>query len=262
MKAFYLFLIIAAFLFAGCGNVLEWAADDESYEAKLEEARMALDKEDYEGAKSILEGMDSYDPTVAQYLSNAYAGMAGLDTFTLLETIDAFAEGQAGSIDMVGKVLGDEEGALTAVEIDEKISDLTNAIDALENLEKIVDLTDEQEVQLGLLSLNRAALTIADIISEDKGVAGVDADVTLTEEWIRGQYTGKTIDFSAEATPERLATLSADITNVADSIDAIANIIIGENDLAVNFDAFRSDVDADGNEGITVTELQGYINLL
>ncbi|MDP2752999.1 MAG: hypothetical protein Q8P40_01200 [Nitrospirota bacterium] len=258
-------LLAVIVILMGCGsNLFEGMADKNSYEAKIEEARMALDDADYEKAKSILKGMDLKDPTVAQYLSNAYAGLAGLDTFNLLDTIDALTESdQTGSIDMVGKVLGDEDGKLTAGEIETKISYLNSAIDAMGNIQ---NLTDEQKVQLGLLSLNRAALTIADIISGDQINQGKSGDITLTEESLDNLYPTGTVDFSQEATPDRLNTLSTDITNVANSIDAILRITgqtTGEeNDLANNFDEFSNAVDTDGNGDITTTELENYIKTL
>lgn len=260
-----LILLLAVIVtLTGCGsNAFEWMADKDSYEAKIEEARIALDKEDYKKARSILEGMDKSNPQVAQYLSNAYAGLAGLDTFNLLETIDALTESdQTGSIDMVGKVLGDKDGKLTAGEIDTKISYLNSAIDAMGNIQ---NLTDEQKVQLGLLSLNRAALTIADIISDDQINQGKSGDITLTEESLDNLYPTGTVDFSQEATPDRLNTLSTDITNVANSIDAILRMTgatTEENDLANNFDDFRKAIDTNGDGYINTNELENYINNL
>ncbi|MCL0096784.1 hypothetical protein M1N66_04175 [Thermodesulfovibrionales bacterium] len=180
-------LIIAAFLLTGCGNALEWAADDDSREARLETARMALDDGNYAEARHILYELNNRypnDPEVSELLSNAYAGKAGLDTFALLETIDALDdEGQAGNIDMVGLVLGDEKGTLTEDKISNKIGNLTSAIDALG---RIQNLTYDQRIQRGLLSVSRAALTIAEIIMADiRGAGNIIEHIKLTEEGIR-----------------------------------------------------------------------------
>jgi len=261
MRGLNVFLVILAFMVAGCGtNILEWAADDASYEARLEEARMALDKGRYDEAISILKGMDKSDPAVAGYLSNAYAGKAGLDTFKLLETIDSFAANQTGNIDMVGKVLGGDDAKLRTDEITEKKEKFDSAINALDELKEQGQLTNEQKVQLGLLSTNRAALTIAEIIAEDQQ----KSEVTLTEEGIKDLYSDKQINLSDEATDERLQTLSGDINNIDNSIDAILAITEKtekeKNDLRENFEKFKKDVDKNGDKDVTPEELNNFIN--
>ncbi|MCL0072221.1 hypothetical protein M1N49_00850 [Thermodesulfovibrionales bacterium] len=256
-------LIIAAFLLTGCGNALEWAADDDSREARLETARMALDDRNYAEALRVLGELDERypnDPEVSELLSNAHAGKAGLDTFALLETIDALGDkGQAGNIDMVGRVLGGEDATLTAGEITGKIDNLTYAIDALR---RIQNLTYDQRIQRGLLSVNRAALTIAEIIMADIRDAGnIEIEhIKLTEEGIRQLYSGiYPIDFRdiKEAIIERLDTLSADIENVDDSVEAIGKVIGGD-ELAENFEKFKNDV-TDKYENITADSLEDYI---
>ncbi|MCL0042700.1 hypothetical protein M1N07_03405 [Thermodesulfovibrionales bacterium] len=266
-------LIIAAFLLTGCGNALEWAADDDSREARLETARMALDDRNYAEALRVLGELDERypnDPEVSELLSNAHAGKAGLDTFALLETIDALGDkGQAGNIDMVGLVLGDEKGTLTKVEIGNKIGNLTSAIKALSDLEDAgLTLTYDQRIQRGLLSVNRAALTIAEIIMADiRDARNIEIEhIKLTEEGIRHLYSDiYTIDFRdiEEAITERLATLSADIKNVADSVEAITKVIGIGNELAENFEKFKNAVDTDKIKGISIEDLESYIaNLL
>ena len=96
----------------GCGDsALESLSDDSSFEAQLEEARIAIDDANYENAVRILEGLNDAYPDnkiVQQYLSNAYAGLGGLDTTDFLKTIDQLDDsGLSGSIDMIGKVIGD-----------------------------------------------------------------------------------------------------------------------------------------------------------
>ena len=56
-SAVLLFCCAILFFFGCSSNMLEFLGDDDSNEAKIEEARMALNDEDYEKAKSILEDM-------------------------------------------------------------------------------------------------------------------------------------------------------------------------------------------------------------
>ncbi len=258
-------LCFAIFALTGCeGNVFESLADDSSYEARLDEAMIALDDGDYAKAKSILTELNAdypNDPTILQYLSNASAGLAGIDTFNLLEIIEQINDNpNAGSIDMIGQMLGDADGVITANEITEDLSNINDAIDALEAID---DPTDDQIVQLGLLSINRAVLTIGDVIADDQNLTGTET-ITLTEEEISALYPGATEpDFTDELTGnDRLTTLSTDLQNINDSIETI-NTISGQdsqNDLSENFDDFSDEMDTDGVDGISTEDLENFIN--
>lgn len=259
-------LCFAIFALTGCeGNMFEGLADDSSYEARLEEAMIALDDGDYAKARAILSDLNSdypNDPIILQYLSNAFAGEAGIDTFNLLETIEQINDDpNAGSIDMVGQMLGDANGMITANEIKEDLSKINDAIDALEAIPE-ADRTDDQTVQLGLLSMNRAVLTIADTIAEDTG----EQTITLTEAGISALYPGTTEpDFNDELTGnDRLSTLSTDTQNIDDSVETI-NTISGQdsqNDLSENFGGFSDEIDTDGADGISTEDLENFINNL
>ena len=259
-----LFLCFAITAITSCEeNSLEWLADDSSYEARLEEARIAIDDREYARARDLLLQLKAEypgDPLILQYLSNAYAGLIGLDTFNLLTTIDQLIEAnETGNIDMVGIVLGDVSGTILANGIDETLANLENAINALE---EISNPTDDQTVQLGLLSLNHAAMTIADIVAENTG----ETEVTLTEDGLSATYGGTAPDLTNEATSERLDSLSDDMENIGNAVDSIADITgieAGqENDLSESFDEFSQDVDPDGNDSITQQELQAYLGSL
>jgi hypothetical protein len=257
---FVLCLIVR--VISGCdGNVMKDIADDDSYDARIEAARMALDDGNYTQARSMLLILkDDFpdDPTVLQYLSSSYAGLAGLDTFDLLETIDRLSDmGQEheGDIDMIGLVLGDEDGVISRTTIADDINNLNSAI---ESLEAISNPTDDHIVQLGLLSLARAALTIADVIAEDTG----NSEVTLTEDGIAGLYETNTPDLTEEATIERLENIGDDIARVGAAVVALDSITTAgsENDLSENFNGFQQDIDPDDNDDITQQELEDYIN--
>ena len=256
-------LCFTIFALAGCeGNMSEGLADDSSYEARLEEAMIALDDRDYARARSILTALNAdypNDPIILQYLSNALAGLAGIDTLNLLEIIEAINEdADAGSIDMIGRILGDTNGVLTADEIEEDLNNINAAIAALEAISE-ANRTDDQTVQLGLFSLSRAVLTIADIIAEDTG----EQSITLTEEGISALYPTEP-EFSDVLTinDSRLTTLSEDIQNINNSIDSITSISgeDSDNDLSENFGDFSDDIDTDGEEGISIADLENFID--
>ncbi len=269
-----LFLLFVAFALAGCDtNVLEFAADDDSYEARIEEALIALDDEDYAKAIDLLEKLRTDFPgkiEVLRYLSNAYAGLAGLNTFNLLETIDLLDDKNSeGNIDMVGLVLVGADGILSNTEITSKKASLESAISALTS---ISNPSEDERVQLGLLSLNHAALTVAEIVMEDLnnnlnvGEAEI-TEITLTEAGFDALYPDSATnppDFATGATSERLESLSADIFRVDDSVAALSNLTAADesNDLSDSSDEFLKEIDPDGNVSISQEELQNYVATL
>ncbi len=255
-----LFLFFVIFTLTGCDDsVFESIADDDSYEARIEEARIAIDDANYAGARDLLLALNADFPNTAEVLrllANAYAGLAGLDTFNLLETIDLLDDqNNEGEIDMIGLVLGSADGVLTATEITNKLANFANAINALAS---ISSPTDDERVQLGIMSLNHAALTIADIIIEDTG----NTEVTLTDEGLGTLYpAGTTPEFSTEATSERLTSISQDIVTISDSVAAIDRVTGADvnNDISESLEGFQNDVDPDGDESVTQSELESYI---
>jgi hypothetical protein len=250
-----IFLCLAALIIASC-------ADDSSYEARIEEARMAIDDREYARARDLLLQLKAEypgDPMILQYLSNAYAGLTGLDTFNLLTVIDQLNEaGGTGSIDMVGTVLGTAGGEIPVADIPGKLANLDEAID---NLKAILNPTEDQKVQLGLLSLNRAALTIAAIVADEQNL-GPNDTVPLTEAGLGVLYGAAVPGFlTGYVTVDQTNSLLDDINNIGDAVDSI-DAMTGtgeENDLGESFNKFQSDLDTDGVAGISQKDLEDYL---
>ncbi len=255
-------LVFLCLLFSGCGdnNLFEGLADDDSKEAQTEQALIAMDDGDYATAISILSSLvASYpdDDALAQYLSSAYSGSAGLDTFDLIEVINTLDDADnSGSIDMVGLVLGDENGLLTSEQVQDKLEDIETA---MEVLNAIGTLNEDQRIQLGVLSVTHLSLTMADIILTDLADEGVD-EVTLTEEGINTLYGPSSADFSDVDTDTlALEEIDEDLDNIETSIDDIQNITDMDNDLAQDFYVFLAEINPSGGD-ISVTDLQDYID--
>ena len=173
-------------------NFFESTSDDDSYDARLEKGIMALDDEDYGKAISIFEGLRKDYPEkqeVCEYLSSAYAGYIGVDSLSLLETIDAMeADGieDAGNIEIVGRILGEADTAvLTTTDVDNMRSFLAKAIEDT-FVTCIPEPDDDQAVQLGVMAFFDAALVVAQIVFDDLG-PGQD-EIVLTEEGLSSLY--------------------------------------------------------------------------
>ncbi len=242
---------------SGCGgNAFEGISDDDSFEARLEAARMDIDDERYREAIDILNDLKEEQPDnedVTRYLSNAHAGLAGLNTFDLLEVIDDLDEaGNSGSIDMVGLVLGDSDGVVMADDIPDKLDNLTEAIDQLNTIDQP---TDDQIVQMGLISVSRIGMTLAKIIASDTG----NASVTLTEEGIQSEYDTKPEFEDGDVSDEDLENLSNDIQNVGDAVTIMTENYSHDNDLNEDFTEFKNDFDQNSDGTIDIQELENYI---
>jgi len=252
-----IFLCFASLIIASC-------ADDSSYEARIEEALMAIDNREYARAIDLLEQLKAEypgNPLILQYLSNAYAGYAGLDTFNLLTVIDQLNEtGDPGSIDMVGTVLGSAGGVITVDKIHENLANLDKAINSLE---AIPNPTDDQKVQLGLLSLNHAAMTIAAIVADEQSLTGTQT-VQLTEDWLGDKYGGTNPDLSAGWDADREKSLNDDFKKIGEAIKSIENITGAgeENDLDKSFNDFQGSLDDDSDGYISQTDIENYLNKL
>ena len=251
-----LMIFFIIFLFSGCGdNLFEGVYDDKSFEARLEEAKIAIDDENYAEARDILLKLKEDHPNnkeVLKYLSNAYAGLAGIDTFSLLEIIDELDEnGNSGSIDMIGLVLGDAEGSISSEEVGESLANLEAA---LENLQLIENPDDDQIIQMGILGMSHMTLTIAEVVMDDLGLD----DVELTEDGLSELYPDDSADFSDIEVP--VESLSNDLGLINDAIDELNAISDSGNDLAEDFEEFQEDIDPDDNGEITAEELENFIN--
>ena len=267
----FMVMLAAALLlsFYGCGeSAFEDLSSDDTFEAQIEEAKIALDDTDYTRTIEILEGMENQYPDnmeVKQYLSNAYAGLAGLDTYDLLATIAKLdEEGQNGSIDMIGTVLGDENGRLSEIEVDEKLVLLDDAIDYMQqtlatsaqaDVFIATSSGDDRTVQRGILAISRIVLLMADMILDQLGIT----EVMMTEADIRIYYAHQDPDFDGIFNNEIALKLAEDILAIDNAISAIAKLSGSDNDLYEDFTKFMNDLDHDGNLVIDQLEIEMYL---
>ena len=253
-------LCLAGFLISCDGNLFESISDDDSYEARLEEGLMALDDEDYDKAVDLfLDLREDYasKEEVCVYLSNAYAGLTGIDTFSLLETIDEMDDvGEEGNIDMIGLLLGDAQGEINEDQVTDKSALLALAKAAIDDC--IDNPNTDEIVQEGLLALGDAALFIADLVMRDQNVGSV----VLTEDGLDELYEGAgPVDFDDDLTIDDMDEFNEILDDIEDAVDAIEELVGGdtENDLSESFDEFLQDLDGNGDGDVEISELEQYI---
>ncbi len=265
-------LVMVLFLLNGCGDsILEGVSDDGTFEALLEDAMIALDEADYFKAVGILEALNDSHPEnkqVIQYFSNAYAGLGGLNTFAFLETIeDLNKQGRSGSIDMIGRVLGEADGRLSEKQVAEKLGYMDQSIGLMDEIvggqgsatiQTLQLHEDDLTVQRGLLGISRIVLLIADMIIDQLGIQ----EVFMTEDGIKVMYANEEPDFDGIYNTMIAEKLDEDIAAIDDAIFAIKGLSGSDNDLYKDFELFMNELDQDEDRRISRVELESYLQAI
>lgn len=234
--------------------------DEETPEARLEEAKIAIDDGDYDTALSILAGLGD-NVEVLDTRATAYAGKAGIDTFEILSGVDdGDADGNDGSIDLFGRMLGTGElGLLACAEITDRLSAMDRAIfNLVQSAGSAESLSENGTVRLGIYGLTDFVLLVGQVLCRHFGdKVSPPGSVGLTEAWIQSIKALPDVDFFAmELTAEELAQMNRDIGYVYGAIPALG----AGNDLAEEFDAFLLEIDPDRDGEIEETEFANYLS--
>jgi len=129
-------ILVLGFLGGACANVFESFGDKGSRDAKLEEARIALDEGDFTTAVALLEPLsDQYpgDTEISRSLASTYAGRGGLNFFDLAARAEA-AQNARNSGSAQGNTIGHLVSAFPHPVTDTNISDLSTAVALMENI--------------------------------------------------------------------------------------------------------------------------------
>lgn len=251
-------LIVVSTLLTGCGgNLFEGMADDDTEEAKMEAAKIALDKGDYAEAVSLLEelcGTDTAnltcDDTAKADLASAYMATAtGLDVLQLIAKAEEAAADPTGSFTTVSTLLPIEDinrcvsdPASCTIQ-----TDLEKAIEILDGLlpdTVPADPTPEQKnqyLQLATASAVNVAVTIG-IVS-----GGLDPD------------TGLPNNPPSSINSAYVISVSEDISNIVLGLEG-ADIV--STSLSEDISAIETSIDTNGDDTVSEEELISYINSL
>lgn len=258
LKNLYIPIIVASFLFTGCGgNLFEGMADDDTEEAKMEAAKIALDKGDYTEAVSLLEelcGTDTSnltcDDSAKTDLASAYVATAtGLDVLELIAQAEEAAADPASSFTTVSTLLpiDDINNCVSDPASCTMQEDLEKAIEILDSLlpdTVPTDPTPEQKnqyLQLAIASAVNVVVTIG-IVSD-----GLNPD------------TGLPVTPPSSIDPADVISVSEDISNIVLGLEG-ANII--STSLSEDISTIETSVDTNGDDTVSEAELISYINSL
>ena len=236
--------------------ILAGCDEKDSYEARFEDAKIALDDGNYAVAKAILVELPQ-TAEVKEALSSVIAGGdLNLNMFNIILTMDSLEEdGDTGSVDMIGLLIGGDTAYISGDAITAKLLAATEAIELYKDIAEMkglgVDgLANEQKLQLGLLCITRTVLTIGSLIS-DELPAG--ASITLTESWIKANRS-----YFPTVNPSTgdLDRIGEDLLFIGYSISSLGE----SNDMKDDYEGFQNELDANSDNMMTSLELNTYID--
>lgn len=223
---------VLALSVAACG------VDDQTLEAQLEKAQMAIDRRDYASAEAILEALCPDPATcrddIASLLAEAQMGSGGVDALDLLGAIDGLSATPGGTdvFDVVDAMFGTDPLAST------RVDDLQAAIDTLSAIPS--PTADEQLQFLVAAAAHMVASVLLATDPDNDGsfdTGGVDATLT--------------------------ATVNTDLTLVVDNAAAVDAFLGGGTDLTGDLSGLRDDIEGAGADGtVSQAELTAFVGSL
>ncbi len=242
----FLSALLLGLVFMGCGdsNIFEGLADDNTNEAKLEEAQIALDKGDYTKAADILQdlcGLSAENPTsdptcdneTISLLASAYMGKAGLDLINIIKTAeDTSNQGQTGTQDTFS------EFSSILQTLNEE--DMRNAVVLLDELGSA--RTEEQNLQMAVAAAADTVLIIMDI-------PGLELDPET------GIPTTMPDDTDIAAAANEITSNN----NISLILDGVAGSGLADEDLTNDINTIQTEIAGLGDTTVESSELQSYL---
>lgn len=236
--------LLLIFLISGCGDNI-FSGNNSSLEAKIEEAKIALDEGVYDSAIKILEGIcgtdinnPQCDSDMISLLASAYMGTAGLDVISLIDAADKITTNNpndnTAAFDMFADIIKPSN-----------IDNLQTAITLLNNIDD-AERTTEQELQRAVASASHMVANIIATVAPDFNPENPQATVYQPE----------------KVNSALVETVINDLAVAVDSASEVtATVTGGDIDLTSEIEGFTQDIDKNG-DGIKIDELKNYVTAL
>jgi hypothetical protein len=224
-------ILVLGFLGGACDNAFDSFGDKGSRDAKLEEARIALDEGDFTTAVALLEPLsDQYpgDTEISRSLASAYAGRGGLNFFDLA----ARAQEAQNNGSAQGNTIGELVSAFPHPVTGDNISDLSTAIALMENISS--SSGDPNDFySLGLFYSAKAILMVLkDTDSSGDGIPDTFTSLALSDadaETVYGSLDSALTNFGAgKAGLDVSSEILESLGDLKSEIDARAGTTTGE----------------------------------
>lgn len=158
---------------SGCGgkSVFESMADDDTTEAKIEKARIALDKGEYAVAIETLEefcGTDftapTCDPEIVSLYASGFAGRAGLDLFDLISEAADQPASSSSSFTLFSRHFAEATG--------QDVTDMLTAVTLLNSIPSQAPRTSDQGLQLAVTATSDLVVALGTLTGGYDPVTG------------------------------------------------------------------------------------------
>jgi len=215
-------ILVLGFLGGACDNAFESLGDKDSREAKLEEARIAMDRGDFTTAVPLLETLNSQypgDTEISRSLASAYSGRAGLNFFDLAMRAQDAQDAGSAQDNTIGQLVSAFPHPVT----DNNLSDISRAVAMMEGVSTASGEPNDY-FSLGLFYSAKAILLIL-----------------------------KDTDLTGDGTPETFTSLALS--------DADAQAVYGSLDNAImNFGPGKAGLDPDSEVLKSLNDLKSEID--
>ncbi len=261
MKIKHILLVLVSFTVISCaeGNVLEWATDKNTTEARKDKLDFAFIQGNCQYVINMLAPYDGMlSGTELYQYSNAILACSGFDVLESLNIILDEYSVASGPFNLIQSLMG------TSVLTAENIKNLKDQYSKVINncSTSYGTMTSEMDMICGLAA---AADTVATISEIALALSGGES-ITATEEGIKQIVTGKTKEEITQAVDNAVATGSANLGNLSKNLDIITTssesitaIAGGNIQLSLELDKFTKDV-SDTSGEVTNASLSSYIN--
>lgn len=242
-QGFYLFLIILAFVFSGCGtNVFEGIESKDTEEANAFDVSKKLDSGDY---LWILQNPDKVN---AIDYAAAAMGYAGLDSDSLITALNNMAEGEKNDL-----------SAVTSLSINpDALPYLQEAKEKLENELSANPEDPELNFQMVLTSVTRTVTSLAKVM-ECNNLGDTRDGIQEDEAFELKDYVNYALnpDEGVCGRGETLVNIVSE--DVLDMANSLKRTDLGGSDLYETLNAVTTEVDKDSDGTVRDGELKNYL---
>jgi hypothetical protein len=242
-RAYLVFAFTACLLFScGDANLFEGLGNDETQQAKIESAKIDLDKGNYSVAIATLQelcGTNFSQPTcdaeTASLLASAYSGRAGLDAIDLINKATNTSGGTTNSFSTFSAILP----TLT----ESSKNDMHIAVTLLSGLSS---RTANQSLQMAIVAT-------ADLITT------VGVDLTNGYNTNTGAPNSVPTLSAVQSAETNLGTVTQVSNDLSLVVQGVAGSALSNQDLTNDITEIENNLDADQNGIVTASELQSYL---
>lgn len=265
ISGFFLFIFLAA-----CSNdsLFEGISESSSYDARIEDASIALDSSDYDKAISdlaVIYDTTSLNPEVGRLLSSAYMGKAWVDltyfivnsTSTGINPFDAIASALSSPNIATGTVEGATSRYIEKEQVGDLIENINNARSILYTFHRKNLATDDDTIKLGIASSIHFIMYVGDKTDSAGFLGGsINLLIPINKRAYRYyQLQNLLMGPSVYSEPPPITPYQQDLIDINNAVIAFSDANLKPNELRNTLNAFLYSVLGVGTDVPVTDEL-------